>query len=76
MPPGYSTLNLPQPELQYLHTLTATLTAELESQLKAVYLFGSASYGAYEPGKSDLDVTVIIDSPLSKEVCTSRFNRF
>ncbi|KAK0436005.1 hypothetical protein EV421DRAFT_1892465 [Armillaria borealis] len=32
--------------------------------LIAVYLFGSASYGEYEPGISDLDVQAIISSPL------------
>jgi predicted nucleotidyltransferase len=67
----FPTLKLPQPEIQYLHSLTDILQAELNVQLKAVYLFGSASYGAYEPGRSDLDLAVIIDSSLANVVCTS-----
>ena len=71
MPQIFPTLKLPQPETQYLHSLTAILQTELNVQLKAVYLFGSASYGAYEPGKSDLDLAVITGSSLANTVYTS-----
>ncbi len=55
---------LPQPEQGYLAKLITTLDDTLTNCLIAVYLFGSASYGAYEPGISDLDVQAVIFSPL------------
>ncbi len=48
----------------YLDELVKRLTELLKDQLVGVYLFGSASYGAYEPGTSDLDVQAIVKSPL------------
>lgn len=58
------TLNLPEKEIAYLRALTDTIQATLVLHLKAVYLFGSASYGAYQPGTSDLDLSIVITSPL------------
>ncbi|PBK88698.1 hypothetical protein ARMGADRAFT_1054854 [Armillaria gallica] len=40
---------LPQPEQEYLVKLITILDNTLTNCLIAVYLFGSASYGAYEP---------------------------
>jgi hypothetical protein len=34
---------------------------------RAVYLIGSAALGAYEAGRSDLDVLVVVDAPLSPQ---------
>ncbi|PYI25451.1 hypothetical protein BP00DRAFT_100059 [Aspergillus indologenus CBS 114.80] len=45
----------------YLHSLVGTLQTELKGDLLAVYLFGSAGYGAYEPGISDVDVYAIVN---------------
>jgi hypothetical protein len=42
--------------------------AELTSRLgaaRAVYLVGSGATGSYEPGRSDLDVMVVVDAPLT-----------
>ncbi|PBK60965.1 hypothetical protein ARMSODRAFT_1065711, partial [Armillaria solidipes] len=47
-----------------LAKLITALDHTLANCLNAVYLFGSASYGAYEPGISDLDVQAVISSPL------------
>ncbi|KAK0445044.1 uncharacterized protein EV420DRAFT_1622678 [Desarmillaria tabescens] len=60
------TESLPQLEREYIAKLVATLNDILTNCLVAVYLFGSASYGAYEPGISDLDVQAIISSPLPR----------
>jgi Domain of unknown function (DUF4111) len=56
---------LPAPETAYLRTLTERLQASLGARLVGVYLFGSAGYGAYEAGLSDLDVQAVISQPLS-----------
>jgi nucleotidyltransferase-like protein len=42
--------------------------SELGSRLsaaRAAYVVGSAALGAYEPGRSDLDVLVVVDAPLT-----------
>ncbi|KAI5460776.1 hypothetical protein BGZ63DRAFT_357977 [Mariannaea sp. PMI_226] len=47
----------------YLRSLISSLQEELKDNLLAVYLFGSAGYGAYEPGTSDVDVYAILHEP-------------
>jgi predicted nucleotidyltransferase len=50
------------PELRsYLDELVARLAAVVE--LDAVYLFGSAAQGAYEHGRSDVDVIAVTSRP-------------
>ncbi|KAL4965908.1 uncharacterized protein BDV14DRAFT_171769 [Aspergillus stella-maris] len=56
--------NLPEEVEVYLEELFKRLTAYLKDQLVGVYLFGSASYDAYEPGLSDLDVQAIVKDQL------------
>ena len=48
----------------YLAEIVERLTNLLGVQLVGVYLFGSAGYGAFEPGLSDLDVQVVVKNPL------------
>ncbi|OQE45975.1 hypothetical protein PENCOP_c001G07804 [Penicillium coprophilum] len=48
----------------YLRHLVHSLQGELKDNLLAIYLFGSAGYGAYEPGISDVDVYAIIHEPI------------
>ncbi|KAJ5162880.1 uncharacterized protein N7500_004710 [Penicillium coprophilum] len=48
----------------YLRHLVRSLQEELKDNLLAIYLFGSAGYGAYEPGTSDVDVYAIIHEPI------------
>ena len=55
---------LPEEVEAYLEELVKRLTGYLKSQLVGVYLFGSASYDAYEPGLSDLDVQAIVKDQL------------
>jgi predicted nucleotidyltransferase len=62
--PSSPTLTLPEKEIAYLRALTDTIQTTLDSCLKAVYLFGSASYGEYQPGTSDLDLSIVITSQL------------
>ena len=57
-------LNLPTKERLYLQNLTHAIQDILEPHIRAIYLFGSASYGAYEPGTSDLDVAIVITTSL------------
>jgi predicted nucleotidyltransferase len=55
------------PELvPYLGELVRRLSAVTE--LDAVYLFGSAAQGAYEHGRSDVDVIAVTARPSSREV--------
>ncbi|KAJ5481194.1 hypothetical protein N7475_000006 [Penicillium sp. IBT 31633x] len=44
----------------YLCHLVCSLQEELKDNLLAIYLFGSAGSGAYEPGISDVDVYAIV----------------
>ncbi|GKZ30077.1 hypothetical protein AbraIFM66950_007686 [Aspergillus brasiliensis] len=70
--------NLPGEVEAYLQELVKRLTEYLKDQLVGVYLFGSASYGAYEPGLSDLDVQAIVKNPLdtaAKQAIISRVNQ-
>ncbi|RAH69077.1 streptomycin 3''-adenylyltransferase [Aspergillus aculeatinus CBS 121060] len=57
--------NLPQEVEAYLEEIVKRLTEYLQHQLVGIYLFGSASYGAYESGLSDLDVQTIVTDRLS-----------
>ncbi|RAK73463.1 uncharacterized protein BO72DRAFT_488922 [Aspergillus fijiensis CBS 313.89] len=57
--------NLPQEVEAYLEEIVKRLTEYLQHQLVGIYLFGSASYGAYESGLSDLDVQAIVTDRLS-----------
>ena len=54
------------PELtEYLDELVRRLAAVVE--LHAVYLFGSAAQGAYEHGRSDVDVIAVTERPSTQE---------
>lgn len=56
---------LPADVEKYLDELVKRLLSCLADQILGVYLFGSASNDAYEPGLSDLDVQAVVKSPLS-----------
>ncbi|KAL4728071.1 hypothetical protein ACLX1H_004788 [Fusarium chlamydosporum] len=56
---------LPKDVDMYLGELVRRLIEYFGDQLVGVYLFGSASYGAFEPGLSDLDVQAIVKDSLS-----------
>src|SRR4030081_905925 len=60
-------LALPAAEVAYLAEIVNQLKNYLGERLAGVYLFGSAGYGAYEPGLSDLDVEALVGEPLSPE---------
>lgn len=49
----------------YLNALTARLGSALGDTLVAVYLIGSGALDAYVPGRSDLDVLVIVRDNLA-----------
>ena len=53
------------PHRAYLDALVERLSEGLDSELHAVVLGGSAALGAYEPGRSDLDVIAVCASPLT-----------
>jgi hypothetical protein len=57
---------LPNAEAAYLEQIVKTLRSRLKQRLVGAYLFGSAAYGSYEPGISDLDVQAVVTEPLSK----------
>lgn len=59
-------INLPHAELAYLAALTDTLQSLVQDNLVGVYLFGSAAYGEYEQGISDLDVQAVIAEALDE----------
>jgi hypothetical protein len=54
--------SIPPAERSYLATLTRELQQRLPDTLVGVWLFGSASLGAYQPGASDLDVQVVVEA--------------
>ena len=51
----------------YLAELTRRLQAVLGEELVAVYAAGSYAMGAYEHGRSDIDVTAVVERSLSDE---------
>ncbi|KAL1953570.1 hypothetical protein VTO42DRAFT_2597 [Malbranchea cinnamomea] len=51
----------------YLDRLVSVLLNELDGMLHSVLLFGSAAYGAYEPGVSDVDVQAVVCRPLEAQ---------
>jgi hypothetical protein len=57
--------NLPEEVKHYLNRLVQRLVHHLGDRLVGVYLFGSASYDAFETGFSDLDVQTIVKTPLT-----------
>jgi len=61
---------LPNAEATYLEQVVKTLQSCLQQRLVGVYLFGSAAYGDYTPGISDLDVQAVVTESLSKHECT------
>lgn len=70
--------NLPEEVEAYLEEMVKRLTDYLKDQLVGVYLFGSASYDAYESSLSDLDVQAIVKDPLDtvdKQAVICRLNQ-
>ncbi len=57
--------SLPRAEIAYLRALVAAVGALLGSRVVGISLFGSAAYGAYRPGRSDLDVQVVVADDLT-----------
>ncbi|MBN2113045.1 MAG: nucleotidyltransferase domain-containing protein, partial [Acidimicrobiia bacterium] len=51
---------MPATEKAYLGDPTGRLQELLGPDLLGVYLFGSAAYGGYRPGRSDLDVQGVV----------------
>jgi hypothetical protein len=54
------------PHGTYLNAVVERLGEPLGSELHAVVLGGSAAFGAYEPGRSDLDVIAVCARPLAQ----------
>jgi hypothetical protein len=48
----------------YLRELVARARGVLGDDLRGVCLMGSAAVGAYRPGRSDLDVAIVLDRPV------------
>jgi hypothetical protein len=59
--------SLPEAESRYLATLVERLRSRLGDRLVGVYLFGSAAYGAFTPGSSDLDVQAVVTDALAED---------
>ena len=51
-----------QAAVRYLKALEATLAPDM---VRGVYVVGSAALGSWRPGRSDLDVLVVLDRPMS-----------
>ncbi|MEV0647642.1 nucleotidyltransferase domain-containing protein [Phytomonospora sp. NPDC050363] len=56
-------MTLPEAEAAYLRELTARLRALLGADLIGVYPTGSVALDAYLPGRSDLDLIAVAESP-------------
>ena len=52
---------------RYLEALTAEVTAVLGGRLVGVYAHGSLLLGGYLPTRSDIDVLVVVEDPLSPD---------
>ena len=52
---------------RYLEALTAEVTAVLGGRLVGVYAHGSLLLGGYLPTRSDIDVLVVVEDPLTPE---------
>ena len=55
-------------ERAYLDELVRRLQELLGPELVGVYAGGSWALGGYEPGRSDLDVAVVVRKPLTDDV--------
>ncbi|MDY0405571.1 DUF4111 domain-containing protein [Virgibacillus sp. 179-BFC.A HS] len=56
-------------ELQsFLDEFTAHFSTILKQNLEGIYLHGSAAMGCYQEGKSDIDLLIIVGTPISLEV--------
>jgi streptomycin 3"-adenylyltransferase len=54
------------PEVQlYLDRVVSTLREHLGAELVGVYLHGSLAMGAFDPGRSDVDILAVCTGPLS-----------
>ncbi|HEU4412523.1 MAG TPA: aminoglycoside adenylyltransferase domain-containing protein [Polyangiaceae bacterium] len=60
-------LALPPPERRYLDELIARVRARLGDELVGVWALGSSALGAYEAGRSDLDVQIVSTSRVPLE---------
>ena len=67
-------VDLPDDEQAYLVELVCILRDYLADQLVGVYLFGSAAYGEYRKGVSDLDIQVVVSDPLVTRQCLDLAN--
>jgi hypothetical protein len=63
------TASKPEPETErlYLEELARRAAAVLGDELVRVYAGGSFALGGYEPGRSDLDVAVVVESGLAAQ---------
>ncbi len=52
---------------RYLEALTAEVAAVVGGRLVGVYPHGSLMLGGYRPERSDIDVLVVVDEPLSSD---------
>src|SRR5215211_567999 len=55
-------------ERAYLKEIARRLSAILGEALVGVYAGGSYALGGYEPGRSDLDVAVVVREPLAEGI--------
>ncbi|MGH2555683.1 MAG: aminoglycoside adenylyltransferase domain-containing protein [Actinomycetota bacterium] len=58
----------PDPEVQsYLDQVVSTLHDHLRAELIGVYLHGSLAMGAFDPGRSDIDILAVCAASLSRQ---------
>jgi len=68
MPIQIEKIITPYPEIDPVLTdITQRIQALLEDTVIGVYLYGSLTYGDYNPGRSDIDLMVIVKEPLTKD---------
>jgi hypothetical protein len=60
-------MNIPDGEQRYLDALVERLGSALNERLIAVYALGGLALGHYRPGKSDLDIYVIVSGALDDD---------
>ena len=59
-------MSVPEEVQSYLGELVARLSSVLDDRLIGVYVIGGLAFDDYRPGSSDLDVYVVVQSPLEQ----------
>jgi len=58
-------LNFSQDVTKILRSFTKEISGDLDANLVGIYLFGSLTYNDFNPKRSDIDLVVILQKPVT-----------